>query len=70
MKQTAVLCKMERYIPVLTLEVRKMITELKDTEANIVIAKTNHTGFTRESLPRILGYVYMVKSDAVQRCLC
>lgn len=52
----------------LTLEAGKMITELKDTEADI--AKTNHTGFTRESLPRILGYVYMIKSDAVQRCSC
>lgn len=53
-----------------TLEVGKMITELKDTEAYIVIPKTNYTGFTRESLPRILGYVYMVKNDAVPRCSC
>lgn len=33
----------------LTLEVGKMITEPKDTEAYIVIAKTNHTG-SQESL--------------------
>lgn len=33
-----------------------------------VVAKTNHTGFTREALPGILGCVCMVKSDAVEKC--
>lgn len=57
-------------IQMLTLEIGKTITEPKDTEAHIVTAKTKHTGFTGQSLPRILGYVYMIKINAVQRCSC